>query len=565
VIGRVVVKDSTGATRSTVIDASGVYTIDVAGLTPPFVLRAEGTAGGRSYTIHSGATAADINGNLNITPLTDLIVANIARQVAANYFDAGSFASLSAAALNAAEDALQARLQAVLTGLGVGPSVDLLRTAFRTDHTGLDAALDALRVTVNPATNTATIVNVLNNASIADDLTLSSDSSLLDSTGTGNGLSDWDAIRARFASFAAAFSTGLPAANDPLLLAQFDQPGFLNDGENLAAFLGDITSSPQLVGVQFTSLSLLSLTPANASQNGSAMVAFGCSACSGPIDRWRLTGVFNSATGGTNWLLAGNGHIDEVYMYSMSWLGVDPSNPNGIQSGLRFFIGGNSSQTGIDYAVVTGPGLPASGGGADGASAGLLLVSGPFGGSFGAANSPYIGPGTPEHPRGVGQLGGHAYALTDAEIAALPADNLAYTVRFFDDNGTPTNLADDAVLATYPATLMKPPLVAGNLSASAFATVVAPSEAQLLSRFQAGGALAVTWTLPAGLAVEELEWVRLYSGGGGDSADDEGLAPTATSATLQITPPTGTATGGWLSLEAVDALERVFLSMVHAR
>jgi hypothetical protein len=48
---------------------------------------------------------------------------------------------LTATELNAAEDLLQQRLQPVLSALGVSASIDLLRTAFDTDHEGLDAAL----------------------------------------------------------------------------------------------------------------------------------------------------------------------------------------------------------------------------------------------------------------------------------------------------------------------------------------------------------------------------------------------------------------------------------------
>jgi len=166
IIGTVTVKDSAGTLRSVAIDSEGGFSVDVSDLMAPFLLQAEGIVGGHVYTLYSAATPADINGVINITPLTDLIVANIARQVATNYFDSGDFSGLTASELNAAEDTLQQRLQDVLDDLGIDPAVDLLRTAFRTDSTGLDAALDVLRVTVDVATNTATITNVLNNAMI---------------------------------------------------------------------------------------------------------------------------------------------------------------------------------------------------------------------------------------------------------------------------------------------------------------------------------------------------------------------------------------------------------------
>lgn len=563
IIGRVIVKDSAGVTRTAQIDANGGYTVDVTGLTPPFLLRAEGVAGGRSYVVHSAATSADVNGTINITPLTDLIVANVARQVAANYFDSGNFSTLGASALNAEENTLQQRLQAVLTDLGVADSIDLLRSAFSADHTGVDAALDVLRVSVDTATNTALITNVINNANITDDLTLSSDSSLLDSTGTASGLSDWDAIRARLASFEAAFATGLPAANDPLLLAQFDQAGFLQDGDDLATFLGDRTTEPEMVRFRFISVSLVSLTPATTGQNGRAVVTLGVGA--GDYTDWTVTGIYNNTTGGTNWLLAGDQRIAEVYAGPRSILGFDSSNRTQIQSGINFYIGENPTGN-IDYAVVTGPGMPATGGGASGTSAGLLLVSRGFGDSFDVASPPYAGTSTPTHPRAADN--GHMYVWEDGEIAALPSDNLAYSVTFYDDHGTPSKLADDTPLATYPFTLLKPPLPASSLSAANFPVITAPTASDVLGIYATGGPLTVTWNLPAGLEADEFESLRFYNvglGGGFDSVEDE-ISRTAsgvTSTTVQITPPPGTATGGWLTVTAADAASRAYSYRLH--
>lgn len=556
IIGHVVVKDSAGVTRTTQIDANGSYTVEVTGLTAPFVLRAEGVAGGRTYVVHSAATAADVNGNINITPLTDLIVANIARQVAANYFDSGNFSTLSASELNTAEDGLQQRLQAVLSDLGVGASIDLLRSAFSANHTGLDAVLDVLRVSVDTATNRALITNVINNANITDDLTLSSDSSLLDSTGTASGLSDWEAIRSRFASFAAAFATGLPAANDPLLLAQFDQAGFLHDGRDLATLLGEITSNPGNVGLRFTSLSLVSLTPASVTQNGRAVVVFSVGQRRYSYIDWTMTGIYDNTTGGTNWLLAGNQRIVEVYAEPRSILGFNSSNRTQIQSGISFDIGQHAGAT-LDYAVMTGPGLPASGGGASGASAGLLMVARGLGLEFDVANPPYAGASTPTHPRAADD--GRMYVWQDSEIAALPSENLAYSVTFYNDNDTPNNLADDTAVVTHPFTLLKPPLPAGSLSAANFPVITAPTSSNVLSIYATGGPLTVTWNLPAGLETEEFDSVRLYSGGY-DSVDNEisRTASSVTSTTVHITPPPGTATGGWLTVTAADASGRAY-------
>ena len=56
-----------GATRSAIIGTNGSYSIDVNGMTPPFVFRATGTAGTRTYEIHAGATQADVGGVIQYT------------------------------------------------------------------------------------------------------------------------------------------------------------------------------------------------------------------------------------------------------------------------------------------------------------------------------------------------------------------------------------------------------------------------------------------------------------------------------------------------------------------
>ncbi len=58
-VGTVTVKDANGVSRSTPIGANGAYTVDVTGMTAPFVFRAEGNVGGRNYILHWAASAAE--------------------------------------------------------------------------------------------------------------------------------------------------------------------------------------------------------------------------------------------------------------------------------------------------------------------------------------------------------------------------------------------------------------------------------------------------------------------------------------------------------------------------
>jgi hypothetical protein len=158
IAGMVSVKDSLGTIRTVTIAADGKYTLDVSGLTAPFMLHAEGNVGGRTYNLFSAAVAADINGTVNVTPLTDLIVANVAGQIASTLYSSGNFSRLTPTELTQAEANLRTRLQPVLTALGLNASTDLLRATFNANHTGQDALLDVLRVTVDPVLVQATIL-----------------------------------------------------------------------------------------------------------------------------------------------------------------------------------------------------------------------------------------------------------------------------------------------------------------------------------------------------------------------------------------------------------------------
>ncbi len=554
--GFVTIKDSLGATKTVNLATGGTYEFDVTGMTPPFVLRAEGTAGGRSYTIHSAATSADANGNINITPLTDLIIANIARQVADNYFASGNFSGLTTAQLDTAESELQLRLQGVLTELGVSDSIDLLRTSFSANHEGLDAALDVLRVTVDSATNTATIVNVLNNAKITDDLT-TNDTSIIDSTGTQQYASDFDAIIARWASLEAAFANGLPATDDPLLLAQFDQTGFLDNGSTFDSFIASITSDPSNIGLRFPAVSLITLEAANEMKNGKALVTVTLTVGDGSYGygymNIYMTGLYDGASGKTNWIIAGNQQIADSGAEVRSTLGYNLNNPSEIESGIDFWSD-VPAESPISYAIITGPGLPTSTGGVDGKSAGVLMVRNNYDNLYIAAGM-YIGASTPVNPRATHY--GNMYAWTDNEIKALPSDNLTYTETFYNDNGTPGIYTDDVKLNEgYQFIVLKPPFPASSLSPSNFAVVNSPSVQSILGIFNTGGTLNVTWNIPAGLAMEDFEATRFYTNGNAFDYVSGSVLPTSTGTSVVFTAPSGTVGGGMLETVAADFYNR---------
>ncbi len=159
IIGTVFVTDANGTERSvdTAADGSGRYTIDVSGMTPPFIIKIV-PAGGTGATLYSYADSANMT--INITPLTDLalFIANGNTDLTTAYttWDGTQF---SAASVRSSQATVNANLQAQITAAGLDATVyDFFSTAFDADNTGIDAVLDAITVDTSSG---AVMLNVI--------------------------------------------------------------------------------------------------------------------------------------------------------------------------------------------------------------------------------------------------------------------------------------------------------------------------------------------------------------------------------------------------------------------
>ncbi len=270
IVGTVTIKDALGATKSELIEADGTYSVDVTGLTAPFRLRAEGTVGGKTYKLHSYAEKATLDSTVNITPFTDLIIANAAQQIAEDFFDEESVTALDPVEIAAQEDALQEKLQSVFDALGLDSAIDLLSTSFSADHSGLDAALDIIKIETDPTTNIATIQNVLDGSSIEDDISDTEDNDtaiVVDADLLETAVTDTQAIARLFTSFSEEFVGGLPSVDT---IEDYFGETFLHQDEGKSQFLTDITTDPSLIDLAFISLSVRDID----SDAGTAMVDF---------------------------------------------------------------------------------------------------------------------------------------------------------------------------------------------------------------------------------------------------------------------------------------------------
>ena len=563
-VGSVTVKDANGVVRSTTIGANGDYSVDVTGMTAPYVFRATGTVGGRSYVLHSAASAADANGTINITPLTDLIVANIAGQLAANYFEAGSFGGMTRAELDAETASLKAKLLPVLQAMGVDSSIDLLRTAFTPLASALDKALDVISISVDPATNAATITNLVTQQQIVDSLATKAAAETaapaLSGAGTAAAADDIPLIRKAVTDFSDKFATGLPSPSAllPLMHDTSDAP-FRDSDLNASDFSNQIATYTPLVGARFTDIAInrIDYTTVSALGGGAsvyprAYVSFNIRNSSGGIiDQFKSIQIAKGTDG--KWRLRGDNRRLSIYGQAHT---VKNDALGCVSTGLEFGIedlkSGNNG-TGISYVTVKGPGLPADG-------------------------LKYVSPGHLGEQwriQGGNQDGAIYYVLatncegfpnaglSNAAIAQIP-NGAKYVVTPYDADDVRTMLGDNTLadadrIFSYTESIPGRPLTLAEAVATTFpSATITPSLASY-----SGGSLtiAATGMQPNGGWV----YLGLTDGGGLVDSTDSDLTANASgnaTATLELTPQQ-TVTRREVRVETRDALMRAIMTVFN--
>lgn len=554
IIGSVTVKDVNGVTKSALIADDGSYEIDVAGMTGPFVLRANGKVGGKYVTYHSAATAADVGGTVNITQFTDLIIANVASQLAATFFEnyaSDAAGKLTGESLSAAETGLQAKLQPVLTALGLDQSIDLLRASFSANHTGLDAVLDLISIVYTG--DTAKLIDELHDVELGtDDVTTNSDDgTALDSSLTAalaavaQSASETTVLAAAdlntwIQSFTTLFAT-LPNEAALTNSGLIDTTAhFLDMGQDYAQFVGEVTMDDGLAGLVVTQSSI---TFTNADQTR-AMVSMLIKLNDGLIED--VTWQFEKQSG--VWKLIGDQRIADHEFSAIAVNNVRLLDPTGGSSfsGLKLYLNvtdynaranvdPNDLLVPVDYAMVTGPGLPAGGVKLQENSQGWMHVVNGSGNQV-----PECG------------VGGFTACITLAEAV----DHGEYSVKFYDAGAS--ELTQYAL--TTQLTSLKP-LSTSSLAAPMFPslTSVKVNGVEIIGTvnpnafFSADTNVSVAWTLPAGLYSDHLNvWA------GTNSVNDD-LLPADTSASFALGDTSaGQGQGAGLWLETKDNGGRVF-------
>lgn len=502
-VGTVTVKDANGVSRATPIGEGGSYSVDVTGLTGPFMFRAEGTVGGRSYIIHSAASAADTNGTINITPLTDLIVSNIAGQLAANYFNSGNFSTLTRSELDAETASLKAKLLPVLQAMGVDASIDLMRTAFTPLSSALDKALDVLSVSIDPATNVATITNLVTQQTISDDLATkaAAEAALAPLPGAGmtSAADDIPAIRKAITDIGDKFTAGQPlaAALLPLLHDTTDLP-FRYFDMGKTGFADEVTQIALLYGTRFTDVAINRIDYTTASPLGGgadvyprAYVTFNARNATGAVVLAFSTVQVAKGADGV-WRLRGDGRRLDIYGQAHI---VKDGVRNCVSTGLEFGVqdrSSNNNGTGFQYVIVTGPGLPVDG----------LKYANPGNGDEWTIQ------GGPQDGRRNYVLASSCTnditaGLSDAQLAAIP-DNAKYTFTPYSSDGVRTlqgpgnqGVSDADRQFSYNEIVPGRPLTMAEAAVTAFPSVTTSSP---LASYNGGSQLTISASniLPSG-------------------------------------------------------------------
>ncbi len=494
--GSVTVKDSKGATKVAQIGDNGAYSVDVTGMTGPFVFRASGMANGRTYTVHSVATSADATGKINITQLTDLIAANVGGQLAADYFDQfdKNAATATASTIDAEVAKLKEKLQPILTALGVDANADLLRTPFTPLTSPLDKALDAIQVSVNTNTAVATISTTANSSVITDDLkqkaSTETSSPKLAADNISTATNDAPLVKKALSDFIAQFANGQPTVD---ALLPFATEGFLNDDEGAKDFLRHLVSETVLVGATFSDFEIHQIDYTDPAKI-TARVSFTVKTKGGQIlDRLENWKIRKSPTDGV-WRLHGNQRVFELEAFASMSKTVGASGTC-YRTGINFNINdrnpANNTTAGvIDHIIVTGPGMP---------QAGLrYALSGQGEQWVNTVNS------SSTYVMGT-DCGDTISPMGDDGIARLP-DNAAYVLTAYDASNAKLSFAAGSGDGTYVLKVQRRPLTLTETKAStAFPTLSEQSLAALASYSTRDLALAVSAVNPGAVT-----WLSIW-------------------------------------------------------
>ena len=517
--GIVYIKGAGGNTASTFIGAAGTYSFtpaELATLTTPYIVYAEGVASGQVTKIYS----AGFNlGRINITPLTDFIIRTALAGDPDAAYTGWNASSMTLVDLTAAETAIQAQIQPILNASGNPGAVNLLTISFNATGSGLDAVLDVVDISFSG--NVATVTNVVTGTSYTDDVTDPADSptpgfDASEESGTQTAMDDAADIQEVMQVLVDLYATSKPSGTViNTTWAPHMATEFLGWGQSkttqLNGWINDNEGPP--VGMSLA-LSIVS------EMSGGELAVH--SYTRGYWARYNYSTEYEAGSfvsgmvyDGTEWLWYGDQRWIDIHIEAVAHMDIDETGTATYSTGITLDLQDSDNYAGansVQSALIVGQGLPTA------APGGVVMQK--SGSNFNIFGS-----------------GGSHYIMDDTQIGNILSDNTTYTIYLFDvsaatvdgDADPVTNLSGN-IVATYTDTLTKKPILNTALDPASFPVVTAPTghteaDANIL------GTLPVTWTNTASAFVRSIS-LSWSNGGTGYQVENRSFQMGATSASI---------------------------------
>jgi hypothetical protein len=508
--GDVWLKDANGTILGPVkIGADGSYSFSTAGLTPPFVIKAEGCVGDTSLTL----TSASANGGtVNINPLTHLAVSSLISDADAfTNFSGANSSLITSNSLGNITDLVNNVVSSVASGFGA-TGTNFLSGSVPSNMQGFDGMFDALSFNV------------------ASDLSVS-----LENRFTGQSVTSFDGSLVASGQVTAldANAANMPAPSSTAALRDIQTR--LTEYAQLLRAKGAALTSADVDGFYSPSYGLwngytrsqfvaweaevmyrIDTHPVNNLSHlvpvtGSCDPASDCTVLArhicddGTIGlKWYYRLVKENGT----WMIMSNGKLSYIELYPQAARTIKTDGTIVTENGIRMWLfdmkTGNNS---FGYATITGPGLPAGG---------VTLTKMPLRNDF-ALDAAH---------QAVGQFWPQIY-YKELDIDAIPNNGKAeYTVRMYSDAAR-TNLVEERI-----ETMAKRPLKNHQVTDAHFGTFTPPATGHSIAPFQGTGTWTFNFTPPTAFNYSSVRVRTAFWGDGQISRKQKYKNPSLTATSI---------------------------------
>lgn len=479
--------------------ANGTFAFNVFGMTPPFILKAEGTVGGASetlgtvgaasMTLYSAATGIGI---ANINPMSNIAVAAAAGvNDPADVFNnpVANAPKMTQASLNTAIANMQSMMANILRPYGAG-STNPITGSYVANHTGLDAAFDVVGMNLNTGTGTVTVMDKtagMTGATIGT-ATLSQmmgtiPPAAVAAASNANLPNDLQGISAMLSNMATVLNKGINMTTTDLDPFFAPATGFgINNGMTRTQLMTNIQTATPLLLTQgaITGISNVAFNGNAPGGNYKIMFAFrfsdGSLAMANTTFADEMVVMKNLSTNA--WQFTGNGMHSLMLntMENQQW-----QTGTGTQTAAGLFFGMFDAGQVLKSAMATGPGLALPVSFVKDATNTMLVLA---------------------TPSSLPSMGSQLFAMSDAAIAAIP-DNARYTFSFYSSM-PPRNNPMETRAMTFPkrcftgteapanSGLFPTVTPAGNLNTHMFSTMMGNMMGGMM-----GGMLSMSFTYAA--------------------------------------------------------------------